>query len=628
MKRFFPTALATFCAISGMAQTITVDDIKYIVNEGTNTVYVDGFTSGTRAPESVVIPSTIEDEGETYTVTGLGIAAFYGSRIKSLTLPSTITFMGDHCLEGTDLTEFTVPSGVSELPKSAFASCYSLTHVDLPDGLTSIGSSAFSDCSALEYIQIPESVTFFGAAAFSGCSSMEYVNYMGTLITWFAIDFQSPHANPLYSGHVWKVKGQTPTAISVMPRVGAVKANAFAGCTSLISIEVMDGITSIGKNAFSGCTGLNSITLYSDIETIDEWAFQNCTSLQKVYVLSLPEFLNIDFGGWNANPLSNGGALYVAENGRFGNPTKDLVIPSEISILKPYALNGCSSIETATLHDGVTVIGEAAFKECTNLKEIALSSGLEEIGYEAFSSCASLEKIEMGENVTSIGDRAFLDCTALSELILSPSLTAIPGYMATGCSSLTTITIPDSVVSIGELAFQNNSSLAEVIFGEGIQTIGSQAFSSTPLTSIDIQTDQLSVIDALAFYDCMSLVNVTLGPGLTEVGSQAFYRCMALRNFTCMATQPAAATSDMCLGSTFNNATLYVPEASISSYASATGWSNFGTIEASPITGVNSIDTDNAEAIYYRPDGTQVSGELTKGLYIRVIGNKSEKVMI
>ncbi|MBD5290092.1 MAG: T9SS C-terminal target domain-containing protein, partial [Bacteroides sp.] len=35
MKRVFTSSLAALCAIAGMAQTITVDDINYIVNEGT-----------------------------------------------------------------------------------------------------------------------------------------------------------------------------------------------------------------------------------------------------------------------------------------------------------------------------------------------------------------------------------------------------------------------------------------------------------------------------------------------------------------------------------------------------------------------------------------------------------------
>ena len=627
MKRVFTSSLAALCAIAGMAQTITVDDINYIVNEGTRTVTVDGFVSGAKVPDALVIPSTIESDGESYTVTQLGIAAFYGRRIKSLTLPETVTVLGEHSLEGTLMTDFTVPSGVKELPLSVLANNTKLTHVTLPSGLTRIGAGAFTDCDALEYIEIPESVTSFGIAAFSNCSSMQYVNYLGTLLTWYAIDFDAPSANPLYSAHVWKVKGQTPPAISVPSKVGEVKKNAFAGCTSLVSVEVMEDITSIGENAFSGCSGLTSMTFCSALENVGEWAFQDCTSLKKVYTISLTDFLNTNFNGWYSNPMSNGADLYIAENGRFTTPATSLIIPEEITEIRPFALNGCSSIDNVTLHEGVTSIGEGAFKECSALKEIVLPASVSTVGNEAFAKCVALEKVGLGDGVMSVGAQAFQDCPAMTELQLSGNMVDIPEYMCAACSSLSSLVIPDNVANIGTGAFINCSALADVTFGEGIETIGTQAFSSNALTEVNIPGASLSDIGPMAFYDCMSLNKVTLGPGLTSVGDQAFYRCMALRDVTCMGSRPASATTNMCLGSTFANAILHVPASAVDSYATATGWNLFANIAPISVTGVEDTEM-NAEAgwKYYRLDGTTVARPSAHGLYIRVNGERVEKV--
>ncbi len=630
MKKLILTSLGAACAFIGLAQSVTIDNIKYVANEGTNTVYVEGFAASWLAADAVVIPSSVEIDGESYEVTKIATAAFYGTQLKSISLPETITSLGKYSFSETHLTEFTVPSGVTELPNSVFAGNDYLTHVILNDGLTSIGSSAFMNCFALEYIDIPETVSFFGVAAFENCTSMEYVNFLGTLLQWYAIDFESPNANPIYSAHEWRMKGQTPTSIMVLPSVSEVKPNVFVNCSTLVSVDFMDGVKTIGENAFSGCSDLTSVTFYNTLESVGQWAFDNCPSLKKVYAVSLPNFLNIDFSGWNSNPLSNGGDLYVAVNGRFKDPTTQLIIPDEITELKPYALNGCASIESVILHDGVTSIGESSFKDCTALKDITLSSALTSIGKEAFSNCTSLEAVEMGNTVTTIGEQAFRDCSSLTELILSDNLAEIPDYMCISCTSLPTLSIPDSVKSIGMSAFLNCEQLTEVNFGVGVENIGRQAFSATGLTSVNISGDALSVIGMMAFYDCMSLTEVTLGSGLTEVGDDAFSFCMALRDFTCYGTQPATATNEMCLSTTYANATLHVPESAIESYKSASGWSRFANIVAIPVTGIDLPEAaiHDSPVIYYRLDGTRVDGEPTSGTYIRLQDTTTTKIIL
>ena len=52
-------------------------------------------------------------------------------------------------LNGSELTDITIPSDITEIKKYAFYKCTSLTSVTIPDSVTSIDSGAFEDCTSL-----------------------------------------------------------------------------------------------------------------------------------------------------------------------------------------------------------------------------------------------------------------------------------------------------------------------------------------------------------------------------------------------------------------------------------------------------------------------------------------------
>ena len=71
-------------------------------------------------------------------------------------IPSTVEYNG---------TTYSVAS----IDSWAFDYCYSLTTVTIPNSVTAIVDCAFVNCSGLTSITIPESVTSIGGFAFSGC---------------------------------------------------------------------------------------------------------------------------------------------------------------------------------------------------------------------------------------------------------------------------------------------------------------------------------------------------------------------------------------------------------------------------------------------------------------------------
>ena len=80
-----------------------------------------------------------------------------------------------------------------------------------------------------------------------------------------------------------------------------------------------------------------------------------------------------------------------------------------------------------TKHKGipVTMIGESAFNECTEITSLTIPKSVTSIGNYAFAHCINLASITIPKSVTSIGNCAFKNCEALSSVLLSEGLTSI-----------------------------------------------------------------------------------------------------------------------------------------------------------------------------------------------------------
>ncbi len=78
-------------------------------------------------------------------------------------------------LNGSELTDITIPSDITEIKSYAFYACYSLTSVVIPDSVTSIGDSAFWGCCSLTSVTIPDRVTSIGNEVFFRCYSLTEV---------------------------------------------------------------------------------------------------------------------------------------------------------------------------------------------------------------------------------------------------------------------------------------------------------------------------------------------------------------------------------------------------------------------------------------------------------------------
>ena len=149
-----------------------VNLMKYRI--ASDTVTITGYDR--KASGALIIPTDIEGKP----VTSIGEAAFLGTFLTSITIPDSVTSIGESAFQYcASLKAITIPEGVTSIGDGAFYQCTGLTNITIPDSITSIGNWAFRNCSRLKSITISEGVTNIGTLAFYGCKRLAAVTFLG-----------------------------------------------------------------------------------------------------------------------------------------------------------------------------------------------------------------------------------------------------------------------------------------------------------------------------------------------------------------------------------------------------------------------------------------------------------------
>ena len=563
MKKTLILSLLALMPTLASAFIVEIDGISYnLISEAKG---AEVIRSTSYYGHNVVIPSSVTYEGVEYNVTSIGEDAFYECwGLTSISIPNTVISIGYdafyNCIYLTSVNISDIAAwcsihftGINSNPLTYAHRLYlndeEITNLTIPDGVTTIGNSSFSGCTGLTSVTIPDCLTSIGNSAFIDCTGLISVK-ITDITSWYSIKFKDKNSNPLAYAHRLYLNDEEITDLTIPDGVTTIENSAFIGCTSLTSVTIPKSVTSIGEYAFYGCTGLSSfiipnsvttiggyafydctgltsVTIPNSVTTIGEYAFYGCTGLNSVKISDIAAWCSIYFINYCSNPLTSAHRLYLNDE-----EITDLTIPDGVTTIENLAFIGYTSLTSVTIPNSVTYIGESAFYDCTGLTSVTIPNSVTYIGGYAFYDCTGLTSVTIPNSVTTIGGYAFYKCESLSSASLSNSLTAIERYAFSYCTSLTSIAIPNSVTSIKEHAF----------------------------------------------YHCGSLDSVTIGSAVMNIEDYAFAFCPELTDVFCFATNVPSTSTLVFLGSYIEYATLHVPANAIEDYRKRGAWSRFRNI--------------------------------------------------
>ena len=512
---------------------------------------------------SVIIENGVENIGD---------SAFYGSSLSNISIPDSVTSIGDGAFEYCcNLTSISIPDSVTSIGDGAFYDCDSLTSVTIGNSVKSIGRYAFYDCSHLSNLEIPDSVTNIGWAAFRNtflCGDIiDDIEYFGKVAYQYTGSKDEVTSVAIKEG----TKGiavrafaecKSLTTVTIPEGVEIIGEEAFDDCEKLKNINIPDGVRFIGGYAFCGCDNLTDVILPDSIETIGHYAFassglQNITIPDNVTSIGDQAFYGTEWYDNLPNEVIYLGKVLYEYKGHNSLNTSIIVKSGTIEIA-PFAFANCGNLIRVTIPDSVKRIGNGAFNNCRSLTSIGNPPGtfgntlpdcLSEIGESAFSgtgltkitipgsvktigayafASSQLTSVIIKDGVQKIGGGAFSNCRQLKKVSIPDSVTSIEGGAFRDCDVLENINIPDRVTCISSDMFADCYSLPRIEFGKNTFDIGSYAFSNCAnLKSINIP-DSIKNIGENAFQNCTGLTKISFGKNINNIEGGAFLGCTGL----------------------------------------------------------------------------------------------------
>lgn len=432
--------------------------------------------------------------------------------------------------------------GINNTTTAPFYNCTSLKQIKLPNSVTAINQQSFANCTSLESLPDLSNVLYLGRDAFANCTSLEGVVNMPNVTNDFA------------------ASEFTQTKISKVQSLGQIKrlsynsnntvTGTFAQCLNLESVFLPETLTAIGQYCFYNCTKLSNISLPLSIQTISSDAFNKCTSLAIEY-LQLPNLTSLGanaFYGVKIKKISDLGKITALPGGstssqNFGDKSvlEEIVLPETIISIPNGSLFKYTNCVIEDLNlPNLTSLGGGAFNG-TKLRKISSLGNITALPVDSnstggvFSNCTELTYVDQSvfDKLTTVAS-AFANCTNLviDELRL-PSLTKTSGGFR-GCKI-------KKVLDLGSIT---------------------ELFGATQLVS-----------DSQPFGIPSYIEEYVIPSTVTSIGRYAFTGMGNLSYIICNAATPP--TLQQYHGLSVPTCPIYVPDASVETYKTASGWTDY-----------------------------------------------------
>lgn len=322
--------------------------------------------------------------------------------------------------------------------------------------------------------------------------------------------------------------------------IRAIGAIAFANTDDLQYINIPANVTFIQhNNPFGGCFKLKDIRVDSPHFLVENDCFYS--SDHRVLYASL-------FRGNDDKVEVHPNTKIVSGNAFWRRNIKEIVLPEGLSMVGNAAFAHCEELKYISIPNSVVEMGKKTckngmFEGCTKLEEVVLPQGITYIGDRFFWECGSLKSVDIPTGVREIGACAFARCSQLESIVIPSTVEVIHRSAFSLCYSVRSIYMPDSVVVLGGDGPDKNPplfsfvglfyrlrKLEDVRLPSKLDKIRERDFlGCRKLAKIDIP-DAVTEIERSAFSGCDSLASVSLSKSLKSIQENAFWNCRSLES--------------------------------------------------------------------------------------------------
>ncbi len=210
-----------------------------------------------------------------------------------------------------------------------------------------------------------------------------------------------------------------------------------------------------------------------------------------------------------------------------------------------------TTIKSVTIENGVTGIGERAFRHCTGLTSITIPDGMTYIGDAAFSGCTGLTSITIPDGMTYIGSSAFYGCTGLTSITIPDSGPYIRDYAFEGCYKLVEVyNLPNLNITKGSAYYGYAGYYALNIYtskdepsklwtddngyifyedGDNCYLMGYTGTERALTLPANCHGKNYKIYQ-YAFLSCAELTSITIPDSVTSIGDDAFSGCTNIKS--------------------------------------------------------------------------------------------------
>lgn len=408
MKKTLLSILAVLAGAScyaAVGDTVEIDGVTYTAVSGS-----EAEVSKSNVEGAVVIPGTVEIDGDKLTVTSIGEGAFYWSKITSVELPNSITEIKRQGFYNCSLADVTWGTGLKTIGDYSFGYT-KLTSISLPEGLEYIGDSAFFGCNTLVSVKFPSTIKELGTSCF----------YKVPLTK-----VELPASLEVLGDKAF-LKCEKLAEVSIADGLKAIGAGTFYG-TALTSVDIPASVTSIGEEAFYDAP-LSKFTIGANVESIGSAAFSGTNLTTFGIDPANKSFIVVDDVLYNADKT-----LLVAFPSK--NTKTELTLPAECLGICGAAFDR-TGIQKVTVGNKFRAVDAFAFCQ-SKLSEINMPESLVYIGEQAFAG-TNLTSVVLPKALPLLQEAAFAECKALSSVTIPASVEYVALRVFYGCTSLVTI---------------------------------------------------------------------------------------------------------------------------------------------------------------------------------------------